>query len=470
MLNSSRLAYSLTLVWLAAFPLCGCGSAQSGEQNDAPAAQPDDTSALAGGTGGAATVGDPAASSISHCAVDETLADSDAGALFDYAHVPVFDLYLPEDKWQNLIAHAVDEQWERAEACFEGKQVGTVGLRFKGSYGTLYGCFDDAGQLQCPRLSMKLKFSKYESEQRFFGLKRLNFHANRHDDSRMREKLAYDLYREMGVTAPRAAWAVVRVNGQSYGLYGMVEELDGRFTEDRWPGHPDGNLYKELWPTDSDETDIRDALRTNEDDGDISGFTTFASALAQAQTDGEVLAALDEHTDLGHWAAYMAVDEAILSYDGVTYFYTDDGNWSHNHNYYFYEDAPGHFTLIPWDVESSFWINPDHAPPHWTEAPADCTTTYPYWDGFATAPGCDPVFQALASDPGAWRAAIRELLDGPFAEARMLATIDAHEAFIGEEARAAETPTMYTSFDSAVAQQRNVIGQLRARLEAWVAE
>ncbi len=406
----------------------------------------------------------------SMCEVDTTLPKGDADDLFNSNHVPTFDIYLPEDKWEDLTAHAMDEEWEQAEVCYDGKRIGSIGIRFKGSYGTLYSCFDEAGKLTCPRLSLKLKFSKYDEDLRFFGLKRLNFNANRYDDSRMREKLAYDLYRSMDVIAPRASWAVVRVNGKSYGLYGMVEELDGRFTESRWPAYPDGNLFKELWPTDTDEDDIVAALRTNEDTPEVSGFMKFSEAMTDAETDEAVLQVLGQYTDLNQWARYMAVDEAILSYDGITYFFTDDGSWSHNHNYYFYEDSTEHFTLVPWDVESSFWINPDHATPHWLDLPDDCSTTYPYWGNLATAPGCNPVFRALKTDLGPWRAAARELLDGPFAEETILAKIDAHEALIGQYARAKETPTEYTTFDYALTDVRNTVRQLRSRLEGLIAD
>ena len=403
------------------------------------------------------------------CDEDPTIALQDADALFGYDHVPTFDLSLPQETWDNLLVNAVDEQWEQVDACFEGRWIGTIALRFKGSYGTLYNCFDPSGALICPRLSMKLKFSEYDEKLSFFGLKRLNFHANRFDDSRMKEKLAYDLYRAVGITAPRAAWAVVRVNGESLGLYGMVEELDGRFTEDRWPEHPNGNLYKELWPTDTNVSDITAALKTNEDDGDVSRFVAFSQAVTAAENDSGVFNALGQFSDLDHWARYMAVDDAIASYDGVTYFYTDNGTWSHNHNYYFYEDAPSHFTLVPWDVESTFWINPNHEAPHWTELPEDCSLTYAYWDGLATAPGCDPVFRALNLQVDSWRAAARQLLDGPFAEDRMLAAIDSHKAFIGEHARAEATPAMYGTFDGAVAGMRSAIPLLRQRLEDLIA-
>jgi spore coat protein CotH len=421
----------------------------------------------AGGLGGIGGVSGATGSSL--CDEDPTLASEDAGALFGYDHVPTFDISLPRERWEHLLANAVEEQWEQVEVCFEGKQVGTIALRFKGSYGTLYSCFDESGELTCPRLSMKLKFSEYDEGLRFFGLKHLNLNANRYDDSRMKEKLAYDLYRAMGVTAPRAAWAVVRVNGESLGLYGMVEELDGRFTEDRWPSHPDGNLYKELWPTDTDDSDITAALRTNEDDGEVSGFMAFSQAVATAEDESGVLDALRNFTDLDHWARYMAVDDAVAGYDGVTYFYTVGDDSSHNHNYYFYEDAPSHFTLVPWDVESTFWINPNHQAPHWTEMQNDCSLTYAYWEGLATAPACDPVFRALNLDLDRWRTAARQLLDGPFAVGTMLEKVDSYQALIGQHAREAATPTMYNTFDAAVADLRITIPALRLRLEKLIA-
>lgn len=401
---------------------------------------------------------------------DPTLPDADAQTLFDYDHVPTFDITLPEAQWDALLANAMDEEYTEAEVSFEGQPIGLVGLRFKGSYGTLYNCFDDTGKQICPRLSLKIKFDKYDKEQRFFGLKRLNFNTNRYDDSRMNERLVYDLYRSMGIVAPKAAWAVIRVNGKSFGLYGMVEELDGRFTDNRWPQNPDANLYKEVWPTDDSYSFVVNGLKTNKKEAEVSGFLEFSQAINAAVDDNEVLSVLEEYTDVDYWARYIAVDDAVLSYDGISYFYTDDGTVTHNHNYYFYEHSPSRFTLIPWDVEASFWINPDHAAPHWTQIPEDCSLTYPYWGGLAGAPGCDAIHRALNTDLSKWRAAVRELLDGPFALETMIENIDRHAAFMGDEARAPETPIMNVTFDEAVQNKKSIIPQLRAQLEQRIAQ
>jgi spore coat protein H len=400
---------------------------------------------------------------------DPILAEDNAAHLFDYPHVPTFDLYLPDEEWQELQKNARDEQYVPVQACFEGKSIGQIALRFKGYYASLYNCFDDLGNMICPRLSMKLKFSEYDADQRFYGLKRLNLHAYRYDDTRIRERLTYDLFRAMGIAAPRAAWAVVRVNDETQGIYGMVEELDGRFTADRWPDAPDGNLYKEVWPTRTNSSQIIAGLETNQEVADVSAFLAFAQAMMAASSDQELRSTLGNYMDLDYLARYMAVDDATTNYDGITYFWTD-GVATNNHNFYVYEEGPNRFNLIPWDVEGTFWIDLEHKAPHWTAVPEDCSLTYPYWDGLAKAPRCDPVIRAMAADLSGWRAAGRALLDGPFAQDTMIATIEHYAAFIRAEVLADPTRLTYGTFDGSVADLSSQIAPLRARFEKLMAD
>jgi spore coat protein H len=401
-------------------------------------------------------------------ALDPSLREGDLDMLFAATSVPTFDFYLPQADWENLKTNAIKEEFVPAQACYQGRSLGTIGLRFKGSYGTLYECFDKQGNMICPRLSMKVKFDEYVDEQRFYGLKRLSFNAYRYDDSRMKEKLAYDLFRDSGLVAPRSAWAVLRVNGQSQGLYGMVEPVDGRFTAHHFPQSPDGNLYKEVWPTHASDQQLLYGLDTNTDNPDVSGYRGFAQAFMAAPGDASRLSTLDKYMGLDYLARFMAAEDAVISYDGTTYFFTDGTN-TNNHNYYVYEESPTKFTLIAWDLESTFWIDPNHAAPHWTVLPADCSQTYSYWGGKAIAPGCDGVFHALDTDLGKWRAAARALLDGPFSVAAMNAAIDRYSDVIWDAAHSDPTPTMYSSFDGAVSTLRGLIPAMRERLEKLIA-
>ncbi|HEY5960628.1 MAG TPA: CotH kinase family protein, partial [Polyangiaceae bacterium] len=325
-------------VWV----LCGCclpllGSACGGS--------PDASSTSNGGSGGigGGAAGAAGAPIENPCGmVDATLADADANALFGTATIPTFELTLPAEQWTALQKNARDEQFVLAQACFEGKAVGQVGLRFKGSYGSLFNCFDAAGVNTCRKLGMKLKFDYVDAGQRFFGLKRLNFQSYRWDESYMKERLSYDLYREMGIPAPRASFAKLVVNGDPQGLFGMVEEIDGRFTQDRWPDNGNGNLYKEVWPSHFEEATAKSQLKTNEDVGDVSSYATFAAELAAAP-ESELRTTLSHYMDLDYWARYMAVDDAIANFDGIITYYTSGAaEEAGNDNFYIYEDTPGH--------------------------------------------------------------------------------------------------------------------------------
>jgi spore coat protein H len=453
-------SYALLVLLMAAF---GC------DDGNAPAAsKPGNSTGVGGAAGTAGTVGqtsvpNPCGEVVANLATRSTV------ELFAYSTVPTFDFALPPAAWEALKANARAEQYVEAQACFEGQAIGLVGLRFKGSYGSLYNCFDANGVNTCRKLGMKVKFDKYVKGQHFFGVKRLNFHSYHYDDSYLKERLAYELYGAMDIVVPRATWALLRVNGEPQGLFGMVEDLDGNFTKDRWPNYGDANLYKEVWPGKADDTWITSHLETNTATADISDFKAFSTALNAAAPEA-LRTIMGQYTDLSYWARYMAVDDAIANFDGITTYYVNAAtDMAGNHNFYFYQDAPQHFAIVPWDEESTLSTASGfgYVPP-WQTTPADCSLTYRSWevsDLRVKAPGCDRVFQALSADLTEYHAQAQRLLDGPFALATMQAKIDQYAAFIRAEASADPHGPGATNFEKAVDFLRQDIPRLRNRLE-----
>jgi hypothetical protein len=57
------------------------------------------------------------------------------------------------------------------------------------------------------------------------------------------ERMAYELYRELGVPGPRSASVRLHVNGAYWGVYTNVEAIDRRFL-DRWFASKGGMLYE----------------------------------------------------------------------------------------------------------------------------------------------------------------------------------------------------------------------------------
>lgn len=393
----------------------------------------------------------------------------DAADLFGVGHVPQFEFTLPDDQWQWLQANATREQYVKAEARYEGQPAGSLGLRFKGSIGTLANCFDKAGKLTCAKLSLSLNFEKYDSDNRFFGLKRLNLHSMVSDPTKLHERIAYDLYQLSNIKAPRSSWASVNVNGRSYGLFSMVEEVDDRFAADRWPGDGGGNLYKEAWPQTTVSSDYDNALETNTGTGTHDAIIGFAGDLAQS-TSSDLGAVLGKWTDLPYMARYMAVDDALANCDGITAMYSADATslTSHNHNYYFYLEQNRVFWLIPWDMDLTLTPCANFAGiPHWNTPPVHCERNYQVWGGgYAKEPACDRLFQAMATVQTDYRAAVDRLLSGPFAEQTVLTKIDLWSAFIHEAEVGDPTAPGELAWTSAVNQLRGMVPVLRERLMA----
>jgi spore coat protein H len=302
--------------------------------------------------------------------VFEDKLDDEAASLFDPTGVVEIRLTLPPDVWEQLIIDARDEQYVSAEVDIDGTSQGEVGLRFKGAYGNLYPCFDENDALICPKLSMKIKFNEYDDEKRFMGLKRINLHSPRWDQSLMKEYFSYKLFREMGIPTSRVGYAYVHVNDEPIGLFTLVEQIDGRFTDSRFV-EGDGNLYKEI-QLEADEEAMNEGLRTNKDIADHTVYKDYAEEMTDAEDD-ELIDVLTKWMSPEYLMKYMAVDDTIFNWDGITAFYCGEGWGCINHNFYLYqEETAKRFWLIPWDMDATLdsynWMPTSP----WNDRSVDC--------------------------------------------------------------------------------------------------
>jgi len=388
--------------------------------------------------------------------------------VFDDAELRSYELTLDPEVWEDLQQNARDEQYAEADLRIDDISVARIGLRFKGSVGTLAACFADDGRPLCSKLSMKLKFDEYLPEQRFFGLKRLNFNSMVLDPSLLQERLAYRLFRELGVVAPRAVHATLSVNGEALGVFSLVEGVDGRFTDDHFAGG-DGNLYKEAWP-DTDDTEFLDAhLETNEEQADHALLLQFHAELADA-SDEELPGVVARYLDLDSLFAYLAVDRSIADWDGVSTFYCYEGAAEcENHNYYLYQhENDARFTLIPWDLDNTFaQTTPLEGVPGLFEIPEDCTQRYEAFGKGVMPPACDPLLRGVAlSGRGGYQDALDRLLSGPFAAPRVDAWLAAWQAQLEPSVAEDENGPGLDEFHAALEGLANSVSELRARAQA----
>ncbi len=304
--------------------------------------------------------------------------------IFDPNQVHSFNFTITAEDSLKMEKEALLEQYIPAQLNFNGQVIGKVGLRYKGSSYSLGLCFDSvtgerSDRQECNKISLKVKFNKFESLLRFYEMKELNLHAMSFDGSKMRDMLAYEMYRDMGIYGSRTSYAKIYVNGVFQGIYVAVEAVDGRFTKSRWPEGGDGNLYKEAWPYESSLSYYYHHLETNNDDNDstrVSRMVDFYNAI-NTSTVETFNKNVEPFIDFNYLMRYLAVDRAIKNWDGITGWYDVD-NWLGNHNFFFYEEekADGKMWLIPWDLDNTFQRNDpfidDADVPNWNQKAQSC--------------------------------------------------------------------------------------------------
>ena len=358
----------------------------------------------------------------------------EAAFIYDQDELRTFELRLAKEDLAKLDADPVAEQYVPGTLVFEGKEYGPVGIRYKGYVGAWVFCtansteedpFNIGGPKSCPKLNLKVSFNEIDPRGRFFGVKKLLFHAMNHDDSLMRERLGYRLFRQMGVAAPRAVHARLLINGKFAGVFINVEYIDGRFARSHFADGK-GNLYKEVWPTTGDGGAVLAGLRTNEDqDPSVDVMLEFARGLAQESGDARATT-VQSTMSVNNTARFLAVDRAIGADDGPFHFYCEGG--CGNHNFYVYqEEQADRLWLIPWDLDNAFSLLQFESPgdlyvgvvDRWNDQTLSCEPHPGAMDEtpYQMPPSCDPLIGAYGcyfSDE--YDAAITELVEGPFSD------------------------------------------------------
>lgn len=377
--------------------------------------------------------------------------------LYDQSALRTIELRIKDADLARLDAAPAAEQYVPGALIFDGQTYDPVAVRYKGSVGAWVGCvagstpqdpFNTTGAKTCPKLNLKVSFNEYDPQGRFFGVKKLQLHAMNADPSLLRERLGYWLFRQMGVPAPRATHVRLLINGQYQGLFVNVEQIDGRFTRSRFADGA-GNLYQEVWPTftagltaPATAQRYQAALQTNEDESpSFDKILAFSAALMQDSRAARAQAIRD-WMSAPSTLRLLAVDRTIRADDGPLHFYCGPGGCG-NHNFFLYEEALApRVWLIPWDLDNAFVVTGELARAadlflkivyEWDDAAAPCGMN----PGAAPSaprqmpPACDPLIQALGcSFPGAYQAALGELLDGPFSAAAVDPLISAWQAQI----------------------------------------
>jgi len=332
----------------------------------------------------------------------------------DYEYVfenkDILSFYITVDRTDWL------EMWDRPFPYVKGtvrcvdEVYEDVGLRFKGNSSFGVGGLKKA---------YKLKFDKYKN-QRFHGFKKLNFSNGFKDPSLLREKLAYDLFREADVPASRTTFAKLYLtipgeyNEEYIGLYTIVEQVDKIFLEDRF-GDTQGSLFKGEGMADfiyrGDEPGRYEReyeAKLSEEQQDCSVLIRFIKMLNET-SDEEFPSEIRRVFNLETFLSWLAVNTLLSNLDS----YAGSG---HNYYVYFRKDT-GKCEFIPWDLNEAFGNFQMGS----AEDMTDLSVHKPY---------AEPkiLIQHILNVPEfreSYIQKIKDLMDGPFQQSMMYDKMDA---------------------------------------------
>jgi spore coat protein CotH len=256
--------------------------------------------------------------------------------------------------------------YQRGRLTFEGQVFEGVGVKAKGGCGSSRRMsgksglkislnWDDPALPGCP------------AGRRLFGQSHVTLNNMVQDPTFERERLGYQLFRAMGVPAPRAVHVRVMVNGQDWGLYLHLESFDRRFFA-RWFPSNRGMLYEggpfcdvlpgQVPPASNplcwDRGFTTDACETpdpGDDPTDYSLLQELAGDVAAVPA-GQFYPAIDAIVDYDQFLASWAVGSVLNNWDGYQY-----GNVN---NYRLYHDpSTDLWTLIQSGIDNTFDSNPN---------------------------------------------------------------------------------------------------------------
>ena len=164
---------------------------------------------------------------------------SSSQLVLDKDSVTEINIEIDENIWQELLDNATAEEYYSANITINDETFYNVGLRTKGNSSLSNVARDENSD----RYSLKIKFDKYVDGQTYYGIEKLALNNNYQDPTYMKEYLSYEIFSSLGVPTPEYSYASISINGEPWGLYLAIEDIDERYIE-KYYGSVEGNLYK----------------------------------------------------------------------------------------------------------------------------------------------------------------------------------------------------------------------------------
>jgi spore coat protein CotH len=267
--------------------------------------------------------------------------------LFDESIVQTLQISMNTRDWDTLRANFTSNDFYPADVTWNGLRVRNVGIRSRG-----------LGSRNGVKPGLEVNFAHYSSRGQFLGLRALVLDNLTTDPSMIRERVAMAFYRRLGVPAPRDVHANRSVNGQSMGVYVIVEPVDTVFLQ-RWLSENTGALYEYHWLTAYFLTFIGEDLdlyrplfepRTQETRSTFDLFDPIRELLRTINSapSDSFRDSVNARLDLDSTLRLIAAEAFVAEWDGIL-------GYAGLNNFYLYRPAASaQARLLPWDADHTF--------------------------------------------------------------------------------------------------------------------
>ncbi|MFL5307319.1 MAG: CotH kinase family protein, partial [Polyangia bacterium] len=286
------------------------------------------------------------------------------------------------------------------------------------------------------KMQFVIAFDHVNSKADFHGASKIGFDMPRTDPTFMRDRIANQWLRSIGVPAICATSAVLAVNGSLYGVYVVEERIGHHFVKEWFPGNSDGDLFKGGSTAETNET--------------TANWTRLAQFWAAA-TPADLAAIVDLPPSMLSWAAEAMLNDA-------------DGFYGGDHNFYLYDEGANKgYAFFPEDLDSSLDYIGDATidPIYWWSARHDVLDVLqPYRIVIGDDTLRAQYVGALRTQLGKWNVPqIQSWIDTAAAQIASAVDADPHKP----------GTTTTAAFQSAVALERSGIQARADYVSSWLA-
>jgi hypothetical protein len=277
------------------------------------------------------------------------------GDVESYAGKPLYDpavfrtlfIDFESDDWEAELAEFKHTDVEvPATLTVDGKKYPNIGVKFRGMSSFM-------GVSTGYKRSLNLSVDYIDKNQRLEGYKTLNL-LNCNGDPSMMSTVLYSQIAREHIAAPKANFVQVVINGECWGVYTNVQQVDATFIEEnfgspkgtRWKvkGSPGGDGGLRYLGDKVDEYKSRYDKKSGEAKDAWQALMELCRVLKETPDD-ELEAKLEPILDIEEVLWFLAYDNALVN---------SDGYWTRASDYYLYRDEAGKFRLIPHDMNEAF--------------------------------------------------------------------------------------------------------------------